>query len=119
MTVPTGRKLFFENDPVEDVRRDWSDYKKNYETTFTAELFYPDIDNYEVMPWPDRIFDGQYFVNRTSSEKAPMPKSYSTQLLVMINVLNKMPVSSNKTSGTQGISVLMGNSLMFQQAAYA
>jgi hypothetical protein len=115
MTAPTGRKLFFENDPVEDVRRDWSDYKKNYETTFTAELFYPDIDNYEVMPWPDRIFDGQYFINRTSSEKAPMPKSYSTQLLVMINTLNQMPVSENKTSGTQGISVLMGNSLMFQQ----
>ncbi|HVW60861.1 MAG TPA: hypothetical protein VHC48_12515 [Puia sp.] len=115
MTVPTGRKLFFENDPVEDVRRDWSDYKKNYETTFAAELFYPDIDNYEVMPWPDRIFDGQYFISRTSNEKAPMPRSYSTQLLVMINSLNNMPVSENKTSGTQGISVLMGNSLMFQQ----
>ena len=115
MTAPTNRKLFFENDPVEDVRRDWSDYKRNYETTFTAELFYPDIDNFEVMPWPDRIFDGQYYTSRTSSEKAPMPRSYSTQLLVMINALNNIPVSENKTSGTQGISVLMGNSLMFQQ----
>lgn len=115
MTVPTNRKLFFENDPVEDVRRDWSDYKKNYETTFAAELFYPDIDNYEVMPWPDRIFDGQYFISRTSNERAPMPKTYSTQLLVMINSLNSMPVSADKTSGTQGIGVLMGNSLMFQQ----
>jgi hypothetical protein len=115
MTIPTNRKLFFENDPVEDVRRDWSDYKKNYETTFSAELFYPDIDNYEVMPWPDRIFDGKYFINQTSNDKAPMPRSYSTELLVMINSLNSMPVSDNKTSGTQGISVLMGNSLMFQQ----
>jgi hypothetical protein len=44
-----------------------------------------------------------------------MPRTYSTQLLVMINTLNNMPVSENKTSGTQGISVLMGNSLMFQQ----
>jgi hypothetical protein len=33
----------------------------------------------------------------------------------MINTLNNMPVSENRTSGTQGISVLMGNSLMFQQ----
>ncbi|HVU54535.1 MAG TPA: hypothetical protein VHD83_05740 [Puia sp.] len=115
MTVPTNRKLFFENDPVEDVRRDWNDYKKNYETTFTAELFYPDIDNYEVMPWPDRIFDGKYYISRTSNEKAPMPATYSTELLVMINALNNMPTSENKTSGTQGISVLMGNSLMFQQ----
>lgn len=115
MTVPTNRKLFFENDPVEDTRRDWSDYKKNYQTTFTAELFFPDIDNYEVMPWPDRIFDGKYFVSRTSNDRAGMPRSYSTQMMVMINSLNDMKISSNKTSGTQGISVLMGNSMMFQR----
>ncbi len=115
MTVPANRKLYFENDPVEDTRRDWSDYKKNYQTTFTAELFFPDIDNYEVMPWPDRIFDGKYFVSRTSNERAPMPRLYSTQMLVMVNSLNDMKVSFNKTSGTQGISVLMGNSMMFQR----
>ncbi|MCC8423721.1 hypothetical protein [Mucilaginibacter sp. UR6-11] len=115
MTAPTNRKLFFENDPVEDTRRDWSDYKKNYQTTFTAGLFFPDIDNYEVMPWPDRIFDGKYFVSKTSNERAGMPKSYSTQLLVMINSLNDIKASTNKTSGTQGISIMMGNSLMFQR----
>jgi hypothetical protein len=115
MTVPTKRKLFFENDPVEDVRRDWADYKRNYQTTFSAELFFPEIDNYEVMPWPDRIFDGQYFVNKTSNEKAPMPKSYSTELLVMINSLNHIEKSTTKVSGSHGISVMMGNSLMFQR----
>jgi len=115
MTMPTNRMLYFENDPVEDVRRDWADYKRNYQTTFVAQLLYPDIDHYEVMPWPDRIFDGKYFVSQTSDEKAPMPKDYSTQLLVMINSLNQIKASENKTSGTQGISVLMGNSLMFQR----
>lgn len=115
MTAPTGRKLFFENDPVEDTRRDWADYRKNYQTTFTAELFFPDIDNYEVMPWPDRIFDGKYFTSRTSNERAGMPRSYSTQMMVMINSLNDIKTSTNKTSGTHGISVLMGNSMMFQR----
>jgi hypothetical protein len=115
MTVPTGRKLFFENDPVEDVRRDWADYKRNYQTTFAAELFFPDIDNYEVMPWPDRIFDGQYYVSKTSNEKAPMPKTYSTELLVMINSLNNINKSTTTVSGSHGISVMMGNSLMFQR----
>ncbi|MES2429097.1 MAG: hypothetical protein V4560_19100 [Bacteroidota bacterium] len=115
MTAPTGRKLFFENDPVEDTRRDWADYRKNYQTTFTAELFFPDVDNYEVMPWPDRIFDGKYFTSRTSNERAGMPKSYSTQMMVMINSLNDIKTSKNKTSGTQGISVMMGNSMMFQR----
>jgi hypothetical protein len=115
MTTPTNRKLFFENDPVEDVRRDWADYKKNYQTTFSAELFFPEIDNYEVMPWPDRIFEGQYYVSKTSNEKAPMPKSYSTELLVMINSLNEIKKSSTKVSGSHGVSVMMGNSLMFQR----
>jgi hypothetical protein len=35
---------------------------------------------------------------------------------VMINTLNSMPLSENKVSGSQGISVLMANSLMFQRS---
>lgn len=34
---------------------------------------------------------------------------------VMIGTLNEMPLSDNRLTGTQGISVLMGNSLMFQR----
>src|SRR5690606_24815087 len=34
---------------------------------------------------------------------------------VMINTLNHMPLSENKLSGSEGISVLMANSLMFQR----
>ena len=30
MTAPTGRKMFFLTDPIEDWPRDWADYKKNY-----------------------------------------------------------------------------------------
>jgi len=54
MTAPTGRKMFFLTDPIEDRARDWGDYKKNYEATFTAQLLYPIIADFEVMPWPDR-----------------------------------------------------------------
>jgi len=50
MTAPTGRKLFFLTDPIEDWPRDWADYKKNYQATFTTEILYPMIDNYEMMP---------------------------------------------------------------------
>ena len=28
MTAPTGRKMFFLTDPIEDWPRDWADYKK-------------------------------------------------------------------------------------------
>src|SRR5690606_11841014 len=47
--------------------------------------------------------------------KAQIPRFYSTQMQVMINTLNNMPLSENKVSGSHGIGVLMANSLMFQR----
>src|SRR5690606_24281985 len=115
MTAPTGRKMFFLTDPIEDWPRDWVDYKKNYQATFTAQLLYPMIADYEVMPWPDRIYEGLYRTDPNSDRKERIPRHYSTQMQVMINSLNQMPLSENKLSGSEGISVLMANSLMFQR----
>lgn len=114
MTAPTGRKMIFLTDPIEDRARDWGDYKRNYQATFTAEILYPMVDNFEVMPWPERIFTRPYRLPN-SDKKALIPKYYSTQILVMVNALNDLPRSDNKVSGSQGIGVLMGNSLMFQR----
>ncbi|WP_108821367.1 hypothetical protein [Dysgonomonas sp. Marseille-P4361] len=115
MTAPTGRKMFFLTDPIEDWPRDWVDYKKNYQATFVAQLLYPNIDDYEVMPWPERIYEGLYKTSADSDVKEKIPRHYSTQMQVMINSLNHMPLSDNKLSGSEGISVLMANSLMFQR----
>lgn len=115
MTAPTGRKVFFLTDPIEDQPRDWDDFRQNYQATFTAKLLYPGNNNYEVMPWPERIYEGLYQVGSNSDEKAKIPRFFSTQMQVMVNSLNQMPLSDNKVSGPQGISVLMGNSLMFQR----
>ena len=116
MTRPTGRKMFFLTDPIEAAKKDWADYKQNYQATFTAQLLYPQIADYEVMPWPARIYEGLYRVSANSEEKARIPRFYSTQMQIMVNTLNSMPLSENKISGSQGISVLMANSLMFQRS---
>lgn len=115
MTAPTGRKMFFLTDPIEDRAKDWEDYRRNYQATFTAQLLYPGIADYEIMPWPERIYEGLYSVSAGSTEKARIPRDYATQMHVMVNSLNQMPVSGNKVNGSTGISVLMGNSLMFQR----
>jgi hypothetical protein len=137
MTAPTGRKMFFLTDPIEDREFDWPYYKKNYQSTFTAQLLYPDINNYEVMPWPHRIYKKLYYTNAhfkkgggiaesnnmqlidpgiaDKDRKELIPRYYSSQMQVMINSLNQMPLSDNQLSGSQGISVLMANSLMFQR----
>lgn len=116
MTRPTHRKMFFLTDPIEDRAKDWSDYKRNYQATFTAELMWPAIDNFEVMPWPDRIYEGLYRESANSERRIHIPRFYSTQMQVMINALNDVPASGNKVSGSQGICVAMCNSLMFQRS---
>jgi len=114
MTAPTGRKIFFLTDPIEDRTRSWDDYKVNYQATFTAQLLYPMVDNYEVMPWPNRIYKGKFKVEGIA-EKQPISPDYATQMQVMVNSLNQMPLSKNKLNGSHGIGVLLSNSMMFQR----
>ncbi|MCX2573072.1 hypothetical protein [Pedobacter sandarakinus] len=114
MTAPTGRKIYFLTDPIEDRSRSWDDYKVNYQATFTAELLYPMVDNYEVMPWPNRIYNGKFPVEGLK-EKQPISPDYATQMQVMVNSLNQMPKSDNHLNGSRGIGVLLSNSMMFQR----
>jgi hypothetical protein len=114
MVAPTGRKVYFLTDPIEDRARTWDDYKINYEATYTAELFYPTVNNYEVMPWPHRIYLGKFKVEG-SNERQPISPAFATRMQVMVNALQQMPLSSNKINGSRGIGVLVGNSMMFQR----
>lgn len=114
MTAPLNRRTYFLTDPIEDRARDWQDYKRNYQATFAAQLMYPDVDTYEVMPWPDRIYQGLYEVSGTN-RKERISRDYSTQMQVMINSLNDIRTSDGRISGTHGIGVLMANSMMFQR----
>lgn len=86
MTEPTGRKLFFLTDPIEDYPRDWADYRINYQATFIAQLLYPWVANYEVMPWPDRIYEGS-FLNPKSGQRERISRDYSIQMQLMVDVL--------------------------------
>ncbi|MDR1938314.1 MAG: hypothetical protein LBQ73_07440 [Tannerellaceae bacterium] len=115
MTRPTGRKLYFNIDPIEDIPHDWNFFKRGYEATFVAQMMYPSVDNYEVLPWPGRIYYGTYRTRADSEEREKIPRWYSSQIQVMMNSLNFMPKSDNKVSGSHGIGVVMANSLMFQR----
>ncbi len=121
MVRPTGRKVWFLADPIEDnPNYSWSNYKLNYECTVIASLFWPEVFRYEVMPWPGRIFQGTYpkvDLDTKSDAKEGIPAEYATQLLAVINALNDMdqPVVSYDC-GTRGIGVIISDSMMFQRA---
>lgn len=114
MTEPTGRRVWFLTDPIEDWPRDWEDYRRNYHATFAAQLLYPNIADYEIMPWPERIYEGLYRKSADSEERIRIPKDYSTMMHVMINTLHEMPVTDQRLNGSHGIGIVMANSLMFQ-----
>jgi len=117
MIQPTGKKMWFLADPVEDnPRRTWEDYRLNYECTVVASLFFPEAWGFEVMPWPSRIFRGKYRSTDLSTTRAQgIPADYATEILAIINALNDMSQPKiTFDSGAKGIGVLVSDTMMFQ-----
>src|SRR6185312_10033764 len=116
----TGRRVWYLNDPVEDnPRHTWEDYRNNWESTLTASLLQPEVWRYEIMPWPQRIFLGRYRSSAQSRRRDPIPKDYETELQAVISAMGDMKQPTNATrweaAGTQGIGVLVSDTLMFQR----
>jgi len=57
----SSRRVWYLNDPIEDnPNHDWEDYKTNWQNTLTASLMQPEVWRYEIMPWPDRVFNSRH-----------------------------------------------------------
>jgi len=130
----TGRTVWYLNDPVEDdPNHTWQDYRANWESTLTASLLQPEVWQYEVAPWPERVFGGRY--RGKGGEREAIPPEYATELQTVMNALNQMegPASVPEMAahghagkdagapgvewdcGTKGIGVLVSDSLMFER----
>jgi hypothetical protein len=113
----TGRSVWYLNDPIEDnPDHDWTDYRNNWESTLTASLFQPEVSQYEVAPWPERIFNGRYPHSAKPEDRRPIPPAYATELQTVFSALTDMKQSRVEWDcGTTGIGVLVSDSLMFQR----
>jgi len=120
----TGRRMYYLNDPVEDnPDHSWTDYKRNWECTLVASLLWPDVFRYEVTPWPERPFLFKYPVKDIKErrpgeavERVGISEDYATELLTVFNALNDMRQSRvSWDCGTQGIGVLVSDTMMFQR----
>lgn len=121
MTRPTGKKLWFLHDPIEDnPNRSWNDYRYNYECTVVASLLWPEVYRFEVMPWPDRIFRGKYpsvDLDTKTDEREGIPSDYAIEMLTIVNALNDMEQQDVRYDcGTRGIGVIVSDTMMFQRA---
>ncbi|MGO4181603.1 hypothetical protein AB4Z17_10505 [Paenibacillus sp. TAF43_2] len=118
LTRGTGREMWFLHDPIEDnPRYSWSDYRKNYRSTVVASLLHPEVKQYEVCPWPRRVFEGSY-PTEDGKGKEMIPGDYATVLLTVMNVLRDMhnhdEVAGDDTY-TAGIGLCLSNSAMYQR----
>ncbi len=121
----SGKPIWFLNDPIEDnPRHSWTDYRANWESTLVASLLQPSVARYEVLPWPDRIFgpgSTRPSVEPTAENPDPpktvIPPLYETELQTVFHALNEMDQPARwQTAGTEGIGVLVSDTLMFQRA---
>ncbi|MBK1881348.1 hypothetical protein JIN85_02910 [Luteolibacter pohnpeiensis] len=113
----TGRSVWYLNDPIEDnPRHDWTDYRTNWESTLVASLLQPDVSQFEVAPWPERIFGEKYPKGGSEADRKSIPPEYATELQVVMNALNDMKQPDYAwDAGTRGIGILISDSLMFQR----
>ena len=120
----SGATVWFLNDPIEDnPDYSWANYKRNWESTLTASLLWPQVWRFEVMPWPERIFHGKYptldRADRTPGvpvAKESLPRAYGTELMTVINALNDMnQPDTHWQCGTQGVGVVVSDTMMFQR----
>jgi hypothetical protein len=125
----TTKRMWFLNDPIEDnPHHTWDDYRNNWQNTLVASLLQDRVKDYEVLPWPERIFgDGKKYAagaaggpNVAATEPIVIPQSYTTELQVTFDALRRMGQSTVPSKwlqgGTQGIGILVSDTMMFQRA---
>ena len=122
----SGRRVWYLNDPIEDnPNHNWDDYRMNWENTLTASLFQPEVWRYEIMPWPERIFNGKYpardssdtrpakqlehtpngtglggFGPRNAAARCSIPKAYETELQAVVRALGDMKQPERLSAGS-------------------
>jgi hypothetical protein len=120
----SGRRVWYLNDPIEDnPNLDWVDYRTNWESTLTASLLQPEVWRYEIMPWPERVFNSKHLATKDAAAngeagKIQIPKSYETELQSVISALGDMKQSDVRweSAGSEGIGILVSDTMMFQRA---
>ncbi len=102
----TKKRLWFLTDPVEDAAdRTPEDYKAHYEATVVAALLFPEVNAYEVMPWPDRVF-------------GKVPNAYATEINSVIAAMQEMKNQPNYggSANNPTIGVFVSDAMQYQRA---
>jgi hypothetical protein len=117
----TNRKLWLLVDPVEDnPQHKWSEFEEWYCRCVVAELLFPEVDSYEVMPWPERIFLPGY----STGGGTPAPERFRVIVLSATQVLQEVPLGGTwdpyggkpqESSPAADVGVAVADTLMWEK----
>ncbi len=119
LVTGSGKRMWLLADPVEDdPRHEWKEFETWYRHCVAAKLLFPEVDAYEAMPWPDRIFLPGY----ATGGGTPAPERFRILMLSAIQVLQDVPVGGRwyaepggRDGGpTEGVGVAVADTLMWQ-----
>lgn len=117
LTVGTDKKLWLLVDPVEDdPNHTWSEFSEWYQHSVTAMLLMPEVDSYEIMPWPDRIFLPGY----STGGGSPAPEDFRKTILAITQALQEVPLGGQwsmmgSDEVSSGIAVAIADSSMWKE----
>ncbi|MBN2272327.1 MAG: hypothetical protein JXN61_17075 [Sedimentisphaerales bacterium] len=123
LAVETDKKLWLLVDPVEDnPSHKWSEFAQWYKHCIAAMLLMDEVDSYEIMPWPDRIFLPGY----GTGGGTPAPEDYRITILAVTQALQEIPTGgkwlphsasgpAGDSSVSGGIGVAIADTLMWQR----
>ncbi len=100
-----GKRLWFLHDPLEDrPNLPMEDYHRNYVRTVVASLMCPDVDNYEVLVWPNRVY-------------GCVPKEYETLVNTVVGALCELWRFKDIRCdfGSDGIGTFIADSMGWQR----
>ena len=115
----SSRKLWLLTDPVEDdPNHPWSAFEQWYRHCVAAGLLFPQVDAFEVMPWPDRIFLPGY----ASGGGTPGPERFRVIILSAVQIQQEVPAGGrwrhpDGAHPTEGVGVAMADTLLWHRHA--
>jgi hypothetical protein len=108
------QRVWFLHDPIEDnPNYTWDNYQYHYEKTLVASLLSKKINEYEICPWPTRVFHRK--LPEGSEQATFIPKRYDVYLNQMFHMLGDMPLSNDDASDQLKIAILMSDTAMYQR----
>ncbi|MBQ8954891.1 MAG: hypothetical protein IJ048_12335 [Clostridia bacterium] len=112
LTRGTGRTMWLLQDPISDRKCfTWDFYRSCYLEGLTAALLQPEVSQYEICPWPNRVMTGRY----PEPDGEPIPASYVTTLLSTTQALRDMDQPYEWLGDEACVGVMVSDTMLYQR----